>query len=86
MGWVPDSAWAYFCRQAAETLLILTSTDPASSSAPPAKRMPSLAELTAANVAERGPEASPLQALVQDIMLEQEQRQATTALVGLYEL
>ena len=86
MGWVPDFAFACSCRQAAETLLILTSTDPASSSAPPAKRAPLLAELTAANVAERGPKASPLQALVQDIMREQQQRQASTALVRLYML
>ena len=42
--------------------------------APSAQRTPSLAELSAANVAERGPQASPLQALVQDIMLQQQQR------------
>ncbi len=69
------------CRQAAETLLCLTSMDPAPASAPPpapAARTPSLGELTAANVAERGPEASPLQALVQDIMREQQQRHAAT--------
>jgi hypothetical protein len=47
--------------------------------------MPSPAELTAATVAERCPKASPLQALVQDIMREQQQqqRQVATALVGL---
>ena len=53
--------------------------DPAHASAapaPPTTRTPSLGELTAANVAERGPEASPLQALVQDIMREQQQRHA----------
>ena len=70
------------CRQAAETLLCLTGMEPAVSNAasgqpgPPAGRTPSLAELSAANIAERGAEASPLQALVQDIMREQQQRQA----------
>ena len=66
-----------FCRQdaeqAAETLLNLTNLV---SAAPPALHTPSLAELSAANVAERGPQASPLQALVQDIMLQQQQRSA----------
>ena len=67
------------CRQAAETLLCLTSMEPSPASeapAVPAARAPSLEELTAATVAERGPQASPLQALVQNIMREQQQRQA----------
>lgn len=60
-------------EQAAETLLNLTNLV---SAAPPALRTPSLAELSAASVAERGPQASPLQVLVQDIMLQQQQRSA----------
>jgi len=63
-------------RQAAETLLILTNMDPATSNALPAMRTPNLADLSAANIAVKGPEASPLQALVQDIMRDQQQRQA----------
>ena len=66
-----------WCRQdaeqAAETLLNLTNLV---SAAPPAQCTPSLAEFSAASMAERSPQASPLQALVQDIMLKQQQRSA----------
>ncbi len=66
-------------EQAAETLLNLTNII---SAAPPVQRTPSLAELSAANVAERGPQASPLQALVQDIMLQQQQRSAAAQVLS----